>query len=148
MLRIAIPTQNDRLYPHFGRAPQFTIFEVDDDSRRILDTRRLEPDPQEPCHNAIETLHRCGVGVVITGGIGHGAHRRLTAAGIDVFAGAEVEAADSLVHRFLAGELDRGAPSCHGHEGGHPRGRHHGHGHGPGGGGGRRRGHDRGTLDN
>jgi predicted Fe-Mo cluster-binding NifX family protein len=147
MLRIAIPTKNDRLYPHFGRAPRFTIFQVDPDSGRILQTDIMESSPQEECRGAINALLRRSVDVVIVGGIGAGAHRQLTAAGIEVFAGAGAEATETVVRQFLAGELPRGEPTCHGHERGdghhhhHGDGHHHEHGDGHGQGRGRGRGH-------
>jgi predicted Fe-Mo cluster-binding NifX family protein len=144
MLRIAIPTKNDRLFPHFGRAPGFTIFETDPDTGRVLQADTMESSPQEECHGAIDALLRQNVDVVIAGGIGEGAHRQLTAAGIEVFAGAEGDATETLVERFLAGELTRGEPTCHGHERGHGHHHHHGDGHHHEHGDGRGPGHGRG----
>ena len=156
MLRIAIPTKNDRLFGHFGRAPSFTVFEADPSSRRILDSRVLESSPEEECRGAINKLVGQQVDVVIAGGIGQGAHNQLIAAGIEVFAGADVQATELLVERFLAGELTRGEPTCQGHERGHGHHHHHGdghhhehgdghhHGHGDGHGGGHGRGDGRG----
>jgi len=147
MLRIAIPTKNDRLFGHFGRAPSFTVFEADPSSRRILDSRVLESSPEEEeCRGAINKLIGQQVDVVIAGGIGQGAHNQLIAAGIEVFAGADEQATELLVERFLAGELPHGEPTCHGQQRGHGHhhehgdGHHHehggGHGHGDGRGGG------------
>jgi predicted Fe-Mo cluster-binding NifX family protein len=130
MLRIAIPTKNDRLFPHFGRAPSFAIFEADPSSRRILESHVLESSPQEECRGAIDKLVGQKVDVVIAGGIGQGAHNHLTAAGIEVFAGADAQTTGLLVERFLAGELARGEPTCHGHN--HERGHGQNHGHGGG----------------
>ena len=141
MLRIAIPTKNDRLFPHFGRAPSFTVFEADASSRRILDSRVLESSPQEECRGAITKLVRQQVDVVIAGGIGQGAHNQLTEAGIEVFAGADVQAPELLVERYLAGELTHGEPTCHGQQRGHGHHHEHGHGHHHGHGDGHHHGH-------
>jgi len=129
MFRIAVPTDDGRLCPHFGRAPGFTIFEVDREAGRIVNRQTFTATAHRDCGDLIGQFTERQVDVVIAGGIGAGAVECLTAAGIELVGGAEPIEADLLVQRYLAGELRRGEIGCRGH-GGHGHG--HGHGHGRG----------------
>ncbi len=144
---IATTYENGSICQHFGKTPQFKIFNVENGS--ITDS--IIVDTEGAGHQALAGfLFGRNISAVIAGGIGQGAIVALARAGIDVIAGASGDA-DSAVEKYIAGELPSGAAGCgcagHGHGeegsacgcGGHD---HHGEGSSCGCGG---HGHDHGA---
>lgn len=97
---IAVATEGEFIFQHFGKCPQFTLFEVEDSmikSQKVIDTSASG-------HSAlVEVLKNHGVSTVICGGIGAGAKNALSDAGIEVVAGVTCLAKDAVI-RFLSGE--------------------------------------------
>ncbi len=125
MIRIAIPTDEGRLFGHFGQARDFTVFEADPDSREVVRIETLEAQPHGSCGGLISQLSEEKINVVIVGGIGGGAAGHLGAAGIEIFAGTESEEVTLLAKQYLAGELVHGEANCSAHGHGHGGGRCH-----------------------
>ena len=138
-MKFATPYENGEICQHFGRAPQFKIFEVTPQGVQeavIVDT-------QGSGHAAIsEFLAAQGVQAVLCGGIGHGALVALAQLGIDVVPGVSGNP-DEAIQQLIDGTLQPAEMGCgcgcgcgcggHGHhehgEGGCGCG---GHGHGEG----------------
>ena len=126
-MKVAVTCFQDEVFAHFGRTPEFAIFQVEDG--KIVKEERVAA-PTEG-HGALAGfLKTQNVNTLICGGIGGGAINALRAAGIEVFTGATGkvrEQAESL----LAGRLPQmGDANCDhsGHEHGHEAGcGNHGH---------------------
>ncbi|WP_368430511.1 NifB/NifX family molybdenum-iron cluster-binding protein [uncultured Parasutterella sp.] len=130
-MKFATPYENGEICQHFGRAPQFKIFEVTPQGIQeavIVDT-------QGNGHAAIsEFLAAQGVQAVLCGGIGHGALVALAQLGIDVVPGVSGNP-DEAIQQLIDGTLQPAGMGCGGHG-------HHEHGEGGCGCGGH--GHDEG----
>ncbi|MEA4884181.1 MAG: NifB/NifX family molybdenum-iron cluster-binding protein [Clostridia bacterium] len=132
---IAVGTENGVVYPHFGKAPEYTAYAIEDG--KIVSKETISSPGHGVCGMpAFMQEHR--VEVVIAGGIGQGAIENLIVRGIEVVAGASGNA-DQVVQAYLRGSLATSPQTCgcggHGHDHAH-EGRHdhcHEHGHADGG---------------
>ncbi|WP_157857583.1 NifB/NifX family molybdenum-iron cluster-binding protein [Desulfurococcus amylolyticus] len=76
----------DYLSPHFGRAPYFTLAEVQNKNYRIIDVvENLHAKHEHRGEVIINLLASRGVGAVITLGIGYGAFTKLRELGIRIY---------------------------------------------------------------
>ncbi len=130
VVKVALPVDGGLVSAHFGHAARFVFFEVDSSSNEIRSSREAVPPPHE--EGVIpEWLHREGVTVVITGGLGRKARQIFEDNGIEVITGAPAADPAEVVRLHFEGALDAGENACgHGPEGGHGGGAHGGrHGH-------------------
>ena len=123
-MRIAVTYEDGNVFQHFGHTETFKIYEVEDGkivSGSIMDTNGTG-------HEALaDLLAENGVDALICGGMGQGAKDALTAAGLQICAGAEGDA-DAAVEAWLRGDLaDTGVNCDHHHEHGHEHGHDHHH---------------------
>jgi predicted Fe-Mo cluster-binding NifX family protein len=109
IMKVAIPTAEGRLTPHFGHCRQFAIVEVADG--RIKGIAMLEPPPHEP-GVLPEWLHQQGVTHVIVGGMGQRAQGHFANKGIEVVIGAPALSPEELVGQYLDGTLQTGENIC------------------------------------
>ncbi len=120
-MKVAVTCFHDEVFAHFGRTPEFAIYQVEDG--KIVKEERVAA-PAEGHGALVGFLKTQNVNTLICGGIGGGAVNALRAAGIEVFTGASGkvrEQAESL----LAGQLPQlGDANCDhgGHEDGHEAG--------------------------
>ena len=114
-MRIAIPYEDGVVCQHFGKAPQFKIFDVQ--PQGIVESVVI--DSEASGHEALaEFLATQGVQAVICGGIGQGALVSLAQSGIDVLPGVSGNP-DEVIEALIAGTLQpEGNGGCggHGHE--------------------------------
>jgi len=118
--KIAIPTKDGMLWPHFGKAPQVTIVTVEDGvvkEKVVLDA----PEHEHGAMPRFIAAHECTD--VLCGGLGMGAVNMLNQLGIQVHAGAPEVAIDELLQHYLGGTITYGDGTCH-HDG---CGGHHHH---------------------
>ena len=100
-MRIAIPYYMDKIFQHFGHAPQFKIYEVE--NHQVL--MEMVVEVEEKGHGAVaELLRSMDVRVVICGNIGQGAMKALNDAGILFYAGV-VGDADEAITALIQGGL-------------------------------------------
>ena len=100
-MRIAVPYENGRIFPHFGHTEQFKVYDTADG--RITDTAILPAAGSG--HGALAALLQAqGVTALICGGIGGGAQTALAQAGIKLYGGVSGDA-DEAVNAFLNGTL-------------------------------------------
>ena len=121
-MKIAIPFENENIFGHFGHAPAFKIYEVDNNK---ITTMRILP-TLDSGHGALAGfLASLGADTLICGGIGAGAKTALSNVGITVYGGVSGNA-DIAVHAFLAGKLeyDENAQCDHHEHGDHNCGDH------------------------
>lgn len=111
---VATPYSNDEICQHFGHAPQFKLFTVEDG--KVVESVVI--DTVGSGHNALAAfLADHHVDIVICGGIGQGAIVSLAMAGIDIVPGV-AGSPDKAVKELLEGTLVAGAVSgcgCGGH---------------------------------
>jgi len=115
-MRIAIPYYMGKIFQHFGHAPQFKVYEVE--NHQVL--MEMVVEVEEKGHGAVaELLRSMDVRVVICGNIGEGAMRALQNAGI-IFYGGVIGDADEAITALIQGGLKYDPNiKCTAHEGGH-----------------------------
>lgn len=124
-MKVAVTYENGEVFQHFGRTPQFKVYEISDGnvvSSEVVDTNGIG-------HGALAGfLENMGAKVLICGGIGGGALAAMNEAGIQLFAGASGNA-DEAVNRYLAGTLPPvGEATCDHHDHEHHEGHECAHG--------------------
>lgn len=109
-MKIAIPTAEGRLFPHFGKAPQVTVYDVEDSH---VTAKEVLAAP-EHAHGAMPRfLQGLGVTDVVCGGLGAGAVNLLNEMHIAIHGGAPAEEVDKVMNDYLAGTLVYGDATCH-----------------------------------
>ena len=100
-MRIAIPFYQGLIFQHFGHAPQFKIYEIE--NHQVLMEMIVEV--EDKGHDSVTALLRSlDVRVVICGNIGEGAMQALQSAGI-VFYGGVTGDADAAITALIQGGL-------------------------------------------
>ncbi len=111
--KIAIPTSDGALWPHFGKAPQVTIVTIEDG--KVKESVVLEAPEHE--HGAMPRFIAAqGCTDVLCGGLGGGAINMLNQLGIQVHAGAPAIPIQELLSQYLGGTIVYGDGTCH-HDG-------------------------------
>jgi ATP-binding protein involved in chromosome partitioning len=110
-MKIAIPTAEGLLCAHFGHCQQFTVLEVDPETKSISKTELLTPPPHEPGVFPV-WLGKMGCDLIIAGGMGGRAVDLFRQNGIQVIIGASSRKPEEIVNAFLNGELMTGANPC------------------------------------
>jgi len=124
-MKIAIPTANGVLCPHFGHCQQFAVIEVDPDTKTIIKSEAMTPPPHEPGVFP-SWLSQMGCSLIIGGGMGGRAIAMFQQSGIKVVIGAPSGKPEDIVMAYLNDELSTGAnlcdePAFHGKEPGQRR---------------------------
>lgn len=109
-MKIAIVMSGGEVSPHFGRAEEFMVVEVEGGEIR---SREILHAPAHECGALPALFAQNGVASVIAGGIGGGAMQHLERAGIHVYAGAKGSPEDAL-GSLLAGTLTSSEEICGG----------------------------------
>jgi predicted Fe-Mo cluster-binding NifX family protein len=130
-MRIAISTEGNAVFPHFGRCPVFTIIDV---VNGIVVGKGVIPNPGHQPGFIPRFLNEKGVQLVVTGGMGARAQDIFQELGMETVLGVSGNV-DDVIERVLAGTLTGGASLCdHGSGKGsgvektvcdHPHGDHH-----------------------
>lgn len=110
-MKIAVPTSNNLLCPHFGHCDEFQIFEIDSKTKNIVKKEAVVPPPHEP-GLLPRWLKGLGVTHILAGGMGQRAQEFFTSFEIEVVTGAPVISSDELVKVFLEGKLNTGKNIC------------------------------------
>jgi len=108
-MKIAVPTANGLLCPHFGHCDEFTIVEID--SNEVGAPQCIPAPPHEP-GKLPGWLKEKGADVVIAGGMGMRAQELFTQQGVKVIVGAPVAPPAEIVGAYLNGTLAPGANTC------------------------------------
>ncbi len=133
-MRIALTTENDRIFQHFGKCGLFTIFTVEDG--KITEKKTVTTEGRG--HGSLGNfLKEQGVNVLICGGIGGGARNMMADNNIQLIYGI-TGSVDQAMELYLTGQLASdetakcdhhhgdGEHECHGHH--HGDGEHQCHG--------------------
>jgi ATP-binding protein involved in chromosome partitioning len=114
VLKFALPVEDGKLSDKFGHASHFAIFTVKDS---VVGPKELIPSPPHEPGGLPVWLDDLGVTHVIAGSLGEKAQGLLAHKGIEVIAGAPLEAPEVLVEKYLQKTLatnprDHAACSC------------------------------------
>jgi predicted Fe-Mo cluster-binding NifX family protein len=102
VMKFALPVADGKLTDKFGHASHFAIFKVKDGA--IGPKELIASPPHEP-GGIPEWLDDLGITHVIAGTLGEKAQGLLTKKGIEVVAGAPLEAPEALVEKYLTKTL-------------------------------------------
>jgi len=109
VLKFALPVEGGKLSEKFSQAQGFALLTVRNGA--VVEQQLLPTPPQEP-GGIPEWLEDLGVTHVIAGTLGEKAQKLLTHKGMEVIAGAPVEAPESLVDKYLKRTLTT-TPQAH-----------------------------------
>lgn len=100
--KIAIPTNNDVLNPHFGHCKEFTLIDVEE--KEIKHVEVIDAPPHEP-GLLPPFLAKQGVTDVIAGGMGQQAITLFNEQGVNVLVGAPQQSSQEIVKGYLSGYM-------------------------------------------
>ena len=87
-MKIALPTRQNIIDSHFGHCEYYTIFTVDNNTKKIVNEETLASPAGCGCKsNIATTLSEIGVEIMLAGNMGEGAVRVLNNSGIEVLRG-------------------------------------------------------------
>lgn len=110
-MKIAVTTDGDQIFQHFGKCQTFTVFTVE--NGKITGKELI--DASENGHAALTGfLNGMGVDTVICGGIGEGARNMLASAGINLISGID-GAVEDAVGNYISGTLTDLGGACDHH---------------------------------
>jgi predicted Fe-Mo cluster-binding NifX family protein len=107
-LKIAISTDSGMVSPHFGRAPEFTIIEIENNK---LIGQKVLPNPGHSTGSIPRFINEQGAECMITGGMGHRAMQFFGDYGIDIIVGVTGKI-DEVIKKILDGTLEGGESLC------------------------------------
>lgn len=132
-MKIAIATEGNQVFGHFGGCQVYTIYEVNMEKKEVLGKTLLDAPEHQPGILPV-FLNKHGVNVVVAGGMGIRAQQLFAGFNIETFLGVSGEV-ENVIEQYLQGTLEHGASSCNHHEHHHgeghddEHGHHHQHGH-------------------
>jgi len=107
-MKIAISTDGNKVSSHFGRCPQFTIIEVE--NNKLIDKKVIENPGHHPGFLP-QYLNEIGVSCIVAGGMGMRAKELFDHAGIEAILGVEGEV-DKIINKIINGSLEGGDSIC------------------------------------
>ena len=110
-MRIAVPLVQGKLSLHFGHCDQCAIFDIDDNTKKVINRKDATPPGYEP-GMLPKWLHENNVGVIIAGGMGQRAQQLFAQNDIKVVIGASGQVPEELVSAFLENRLETGDNIC------------------------------------
>ena len=130
-MKIAIPTENNKLCSHFGHAESFSFVEINPETKEILSIESRVPDEGISCQSA-GWISEQGVNLVLAGGMGARPLGIFEQNGVKVISGCPELPIEEVVNQYLNSTLETGENSCggeHSHCHGHNHHHHHCHNH-------------------
>lgn len=116
-MKIAIATEGSMVALHFGRCPEYTIYDVKDGS---VAGKAIIPNPGHEPGFLPEYLSNLGVSCIIAGGMGMRAQNLFAGKNIQTVVGA-TGSVDEVAKAFAAGTLRGGESLCEHGQGEHLR---------------------------
>ena len=110
-MKIAVPTADGVLCPHFGHCQQFAILDVDQETKTINNVEMMPPPPHEPGVFP-KWLSEMGCTIIIAGGMGGRAISLFQESGVEVVMGAPSGKPEDIVMNYLTNDLSTGANPC------------------------------------
>jgi len=107
-MKIAISTDLEKVSEHFGRCPEFTIIEIEDNK---IKNKKIIKNPGHATGFLPKFLKEQGVSYVIAGGAGFRAQELFEQFGIKLITGIQGEI-EEVANQFIKGNLKQGEDSC------------------------------------
>lgn len=115
MLKIAIPTQDNKVDDHFGHCDHYTVYTINED-KNIESKERLESPQGCGCKsNIASVMQEMGITVMLAGNMGMGAFNKLTEHGISVIRGCKGNI-EEVLNGYLNGSIVDSDESCKHHD--------------------------------
>ncbi len=127
IMKIVIPSANEKLCGHFGHCEYFTFVEINPETKEIINIEKKVPEEGISCQSA-SWIATQGANVVLAGGMGGRPMAIFAQNGVKVIAGCPELEIETVVNQFLNDSLALGKNSCggeHHHCHGHNHGEHH-----------------------
>lgn len=107
-MKVAVSTEGDYVSAHFGRCPEYTIFEIEDGK---VKNKVVIPNPGHQPGFLPKYLEEMGVSCIICGGMGPRAQGLFAEKNIETIFGIEGRI-DDIIDTYLKGELKGGESTC------------------------------------
>lgn len=107
-MKIAISTENNKVCPHFGRAPQFTFVEIENNE---VVNKEVLPNPGHTVGSIPQFVNDQGAKCMITGGMGRRAVQFFQQYGIETIMGVDGPV-EGVIAQILDGTLEGGESIC------------------------------------
>jgi predicted Fe-Mo cluster-binding NifX family protein len=115
-MKIALPSRQNQIDEHFGHCDHFTVFTIDDGSKKITAEEKIASAEGCGCKsNIAQVLAEQGVRVMLAGNMGQGAVNVLNGHGISVLRGCSGNV-KTVAENWIAGNLEDNGISCMEHE--------------------------------
>ena len=127
IMKIVIPSADEKLCGHFGHCEYFTFVEINPETKEIINIEKKVPEEGISCQSA-SWIATQGANVVLAGGMGGRPMAIFAQNGVKVIAGCPELEIETVVNQFLNDSLALGEKSCggeHHHCHGHNHGEHH-----------------------
>ena len=127
IMKIVIPSADEKLCGHFGHCEYFTFVEINPETKEIISIEKKVPEEGISCQSA-SWIATQGANVVLAGGMGGRPMAIFAQNGVKVIAGCPELEIETVVNQFLNDSLALGENSCggeHHHCHGHNHGEHH-----------------------
>ena len=127
IMKIVIPSADEKLCGHFGHCEYFTFVEVNPETKEILSIEKKVPEEGISCQSA-SWIATQGANIILAGGMGGRPMAIFAQNGVKVIAGCPELEIETVVNQFLNDSLTTGENSCggeHHHCHGHNHGEHH-----------------------
>ena len=127
IMKIVIPSADEKLCGHFGHCEYFTFVEINPETKEIISIEKKVPEEGISCQSA-SWIATQGANIILEGGIGGRPMAIFAQNGVKVIAGCPELEIETVVNQFLNDSLTTGENSCgveHHHCHGHNHGEHH-----------------------
>lgn len=108
MNKIAVPVQGENVSAHFGHAPEFKIFKIEDNN---INSQEFIENPGHQPGLLPKLLNEAGADTIIASGMGQKAIAIFEQNNIEVICGASGNAKNA-VEAYLNGDLDTSQNAC------------------------------------
>ena len=129
IMKIVIPSAENKLCGHFGHCEYFTFVEVNPETKEILSIEKKVPEEGISCQSA-NWIATQGANVVLAGGMGGRPMAIFAQNGVKIVAGCQELEIETVVNQYMNNTLSVGENACggeHHHCHGHNHGEHHCH---------------------
>ena len=127
IMKIVIPSADEKLCGHFGHCEYFTFVEINPETKEIISIEKKVPEEGISCQSA-SWIATQGANIILAGGMGGRPMAIFAQNGVKVITGCPELEIETVVNQFLNDNLATGENSCggeHHHCHGHNHGEHH-----------------------
>mgnify|MGYP004539347809 FL=1 len=127
IMKIVIPSADEKLCGHFGHCEYFTFVEINPETKEIISIEKKVPEEGISCQSA-SWIATQGANIILAGGMGGRPMAIFAQNGVKVITGCPELEIETVVNQFLNDSLATGENSCggeHHHCHGHNHGEHH-----------------------